>query len=169
MGFEDGFYTILHLAEGQHPSSKIPGGMYASSKDGKDVPVTAEPLGPQSKIRWWIARDPQAGDDMYTITEFRIDNSIPGQWSRSPVETEVPVYLYDRIKAEETGYTCAWRIQPADHGADGVYHIVGNVRIGSTDWADLREEYGEPQVYMKPVPVIPNVYIPRWFILGYEE
>nr|ACL99731.1 macrocypin 3c [Macrolepiota procera] len=162
MALEDGFYTIRHLAEGESPN--IPGGMYASSKDGKDVPVTAEPLGPQSKIRWWIARDPQAGDDMYTITEFRIDNSIPGQWSRSPVETEVPVYLYDRIKADEVGYVLVWKIQPAYEDVDGVYNIMGNVRIGSTDWADLREEDNKPQVYMKPVPVVPNVYIPRWFI-----
>nr|ACL99733.1 macrocypin 4b [Macrolepiota procera] len=167
MALEDGFYTIRHLVEGQHPS--IPGGMYASSKDGKDEPVTAEPLGPHSKIRWWIAAAPEAGDDMYTITEFRADKSIPGQWARSPTEIGVPVYLYDRIKAEETGYTCVWRIQPTYEGVGGVYNIMGNSRIGSTDWADLREEDGKPQVYTKPVPVIPNVYIPRWFISEYKE
>nr|B9V984.1 RecName: Full=Macrocypin-5a [Macrolepiota procera]ACL99734.1 macrocypin 5a [Macrolepiota procera] len=162
MGFEDGFYTIRHLVEGQPPN--IPGGMYASSKDGKDEPVTAEPLGPHSKIRWWIARYPEAGEDMYTITEFRVDESIPGQWARPHNEVGGPVYLYDRIRAEETGYVCEWRIQPAYEDVDGVFNIMGNSRIGSTDWADLREEGGKPQVYLKPVPVVPNMYIPRWFI-----
>ncbi|KAF9442313.1 macrocypin 5a [Macrolepiota fuliginosa MF-IS2] len=158
MTLEDGLYTIRYLAKGEAPEAV--GGMYAPSKDEKDKPVTAEPLGPESKIRvWWVTSDPDK-DAIYTITELRDDKSIPGQWARKPNEPESSVELVDRIRGEEYRYTFEWGMQE-DEGPN-VYNIRGDSRIGSTDRADLRFPIGEsgPEVFMHPV--VPGMYIPRW-------
>ncbi|KAF9442725.1 hypothetical protein P691DRAFT_738653 [Macrolepiota fuliginosa MF-IS2] len=155
MTLKDGLYTIRHLAEGEPPV--VPGGMYASSKDGKDKPVTAEPLGPDSKIRWFVACVP-GKENEYTITELRDDDSIPGQWARATNKPGGPVMLIARPNVDM--FTLEWGIQEADE--PGVYNIRGDSRIGASDWADLRDQGVKPEVLLKSVPVVPGMYIPRW-------
>ncbi|KAF9442727.1 hypothetical protein P691DRAFT_810164 [Macrolepiota fuliginosa MF-IS2] len=156
MALKDGLYTIRHLAKGQPPI--VIGGMYASSKDGKDKPVTAEPLGPDSKIRWIVTCVP-GKENEYTITELRDDNSIPGQWARETNALGRPVMLI--AKPNVGMFTLEWGIQETEE--PGVYNIRGDSRIGATDWADLRDPGGvRPEVLLESVPVVPDMYIPRW-------
>ncbi|KAF9442314.1 macrocypin 2b [Macrolepiota fuliginosa MF-IS2] len=184
MTLKDELYTIRHLAEGEPPT--LPGGMYASAKDGKDKPLTAEPLGPDSKIRlrmfvndykefkekwgvrwslihwcWqWVVACVPSKDGEYTITEFWDDNSIPGLWAREINAPDRPVWLIDRLKVDM--YTLKLRIQEAEE--PGVYDIMGDFRIGASDWTDLRHPAGgvKPEVLLRSVPVVPGMYIPRW-------
>ncbi|KAF9453170.1 hypothetical protein P691DRAFT_623619, partial [Macrolepiota fuliginosa MF-IS2] len=135
MTLDNGFYTFCYFGEREDVNTRV-GGVYASSRNGKKRPVTAESLGPVSglKIRWWVAK--VADKDLYTVTEVRDDECIPGQWTRSCTQTDVPVFLFDHVRPYKDS-TSEWGIHEVDQG---VYHIMGNSRSGGADWLDLRYE-----------------------------
>ncbi|KAF9453125.1 hypothetical protein P691DRAFT_97771 [Macrolepiota fuliginosa MF-IS2] len=162
MGLENGLYTFRYFGGGEAKSTPI-GGMYASSRNGKNKPVTAEPLGTHSglSIRWRVAKVADK-EDYFTITEDRDDECIPGQWARSSNQSKVPVFLYDHVKPHDSVFE--WRIQEVDKD-DDIYNIMGNSLVGGADFVDLRNE-GGPQLYMKPVPFVQKPPpIPRWQLL----
>lgn len=53
MVLTDGTYVLRYIPQGAGPD--LVGGLYASSKDGLDKPVTAEGLGPKQKIYVGVA------------------------------------------------------------------------------------------------------------------